>query len=320
MAADRINLYIDDREIAVTITQLEEYSRTGNRSSLPPEIEGIYPYLEPEEQDAFDKFPAQLKKAISIQPNEQLDPDEQDFLNFLVPSKQPQEQQQVLELMAEKGNGQTILDFLKALPVETLTQDNFVSVLTAYTPTKSKAPQPKTPQPKTPTPIDLRTWTQEGLLANGRWVVSPDGSSVLQTINGRPTFFVSPDNFINATINGTFKVQDSDNDFIGFVFGYQSPFTANGNPENDFDFFLFDWKKNLQTEPFAGRSGIGQEGFSLTKVNESIANPIPSFWWHEDSPQFDVLATDYGSSKGWRPYQEYDFTLLYQTDRIKIDI
>lgn len=166
------------------------------------------------------------------------------------------------------------------------------------------------------TPIDLRTWTKEGAPANGNWAVSADGSSVLQTINGSPTFFVSPDNFINTTINGKFKVNHLDDDFIGFVFGYQSPITANGDKANDFDFLLFDWKQARQTT----RNYTAQEGFSLSKVNGNITNYDPGFWAHKDSTQFDVLATDYGNDKGWKNKTEYDFTLLYQTDRIKIDI
>src|SRR5690554_3436137 len=75
-----------------------------------------------------------------------------------------------------------------------------------------------------PVPIDLNTWTEEGAPSNGNWVVSGDGSSVNQTINGDPTFFVSPNNFLNTAFDGSFSVNTTgDDDFIGFVFGYQSP-------------------------------------------------------------------------------------------------
>ena len=33
-----------------------------------------------------------------------------------------------------------------------------------------------------------------------------------------------------------------------------------------------------------------------------------------------MIASDYGSDKGWQDWTEYDFTLLYQSDRVKIDI
>ncbi|HAX80048.1 MAG TPA: hypothetical protein DCY88_30490 [Cyanobacteria bacterium UBA11372] len=166
-------------------------------------------------------------------------------------------------------------------------------------------------------PIDLRTWTKEGL--GGNWEVSSDGTSVLQTLHGLPTFFVSPDEFINKTITGKFKVEPKgnyDNDFIGFVFGYQSPIAVNGDQANNFNFLLFDWRQSPQEG--------AKEGFSLAKVNGNfnfrLGQPHPNFWVHKESEEFDLLDTDYGKGKGWKDNTEYDFSLLYQTDRIKIDI
>ena len=168
-----------------------------------------------------------------------------------------------------------------------------------------------------PVPIDLNTWNQQGSAANGNWNVSADGSSVLQTINGEPTFFVSPDDLFNTTINGTFGVETtSDDDYIGFVFGYQSPLSANSDPTNDYDFLLFDWKQGDQS--FGGQ--FANEGFSLNRVNGTISNVLPSFWGHNDSTEFDVLATDFGNDRGWADNTVYDFELLFQSNRIKIDI
>ena len=166
-------------------------------------------------------------------------------------------------------------------------------------------------------PINLNTWNQESASGNGNWTVAPDGNSVFQSINGNPTFFVSPDDFINTTFNGEFQVQTTgDDDYIGFVFGYQSPLAANGDAVNDYDFFLFDWKQNNQTS--GGQ--LAQEGFTLSRVQGTINDFLPGFWGHNDSTEFDVLATDYGSTRGWADNTEYDFTLLYQEDRITIDI
>ncbi len=165
-------------------------------------------------------------------------------------------------------------------------------------------------------PIDLTTWQQEGSPENGNWVVSPDGSSVLQTINGIPTFFVSPDNFIDTEIKGKFGVASPgnwDDDWIGFVFGYQSPIAANGDELNNLNFLLFDWKQN-------GGISRGNEGFSLIKVDGNFTNLDATFWRRSPTPEFEFLATNYGSNKGWRDNTEYDFTLLYQSNRIKIDI
>jgi len=102
---------------------------------------------------------------------------------------------------------------------------------------------------------------------------------------------------------------------VGFVFGYQSPIVANSDGVNEMDFLLFDWRKNSYKK--------SKEGFRLAKVNGTMNNNPKVFWGHESSPEFKVLATDYASKKGekgWKRNKEDDFTLLYETDRIKIDI
>ena len=88
------------------------------------------------------------------------------------------------------------------------------------------------------TPVKLGNWKHEGLLANGSWTISADSLSVRQAVNDEPTFFVSPDTFENVTIRGSFYVDSGDDDYIGFVFGYQRPDGA----EEYFDFYLLDWK------------------------------------------------------------------------------
>ena len=156
-------------------------------------------------------------------------------------------------------------------------------------------------------PIDLNTWTKQGPPGNGTWTVSADGSYVVQSINGNPTFFVSPDNYINTTFDGKFRVQQSfDDDYIGFVFGYQKPVAANGDGVNDWEFLLFDWKQGNQSGSL--------EGFTLAQVNGTA--PIP-FGNHQTSgPGYTVLASDTGSTRGWADNTTYDFSLTYRTDRV----
>ncbi len=163
-------------------------------------------------------------------------------------------------------------------------------------------------------PIDLSNWSVEGNPANGNWVIAPDSLSVLQTINGAPTFFVGPDILINTVVRGNLKVETTgDDDFIGFVFGYQRPV---GN-EDYFEFILLDWKQITQTwNPWTA-----QEGLTLSKVQGTVTGNLASgsvpYWDHSDSA-FVVLDTDYGADRGWLDNTEYTFELIYESNRIRI--
>ena len=155
--------------------------------------------------------------------------------------------------------------------------------------------------------IDLSTWSQQGAASNGTWTVAADGSSVIQSINGNPTFFTSADSSINKEYTGSFGVEtSSDDDFVGFVFGF------NGLD----DFYLFDWKQGSQT--YNGRTA--QEGFTLSKISSGANVTSLSNLWDHSGTGISVLGTDYGSTKGWADNVSYDFTLGYSDTEISISI
>jgi hypothetical protein len=170
-------------------------------------------------------------------------------------------------------------------------------------------------------PVDLRSWSERGNAGNGTWTVAADGSSVFQSINGDPTFFVSPTNIVNTAIRGQITVTGGgDDDYVGFVFGFTAPGGNAASGEDAQNYVLFDWKQNDQN--FGGF--LAREGFSLNRVNGTIApaNYERYFWGHTDAngAPFDVLATDFGSTRGWALNTTYDFTILYQENRIRIDL
>ncbi|RMG18113.1 MAG: PKD domain-containing protein [Bacteroidetes bacterium] len=174
------------------------------------------------------------------------------------------------------------------------------------------------------TDVDLRTWIQEGVLANGDWRVSLDansgiGRSVYQTINHDPTFFVSPDTFMNVKIYGTIRIEDDwDNDFVGFVFGYNGPAESQGM--SDYDFLLFDWKKEMQNQE--GRRG--NEGMTLSKVEGDLTgfdNMYDHFWQHDNADgKFERQAEVWGDGRGWEYNTDYHFELVYTSTRVMITI
>lgn len=161
--------------------------------------------------------------------------------------------------------------------------------------------------------IDLSTWVEEGDTTNGEWTVGGGGSSVAQTINGDPTFLVSPDSFINVIITGRIRVNTTnDDDWVGFVFGYQDPDTLS---PNYYDFYLFDWKQADQN--FSGF--FGAEGYSLSRMQGNITN-LPQAFAGKQGPFCNLIASDFGNTKGWNDLTNYDFALTYTNTRTVISI
>lgn len=99
------------------------------------------------------------------------------------------------------------------------------------------------------TGIDFSTWLKFG--TDGNWVVSTDHKSVRQTVNGKPTFFLSNDIFSNVVFEGKMMTSDSDDDYMGMVFGWQS----------ETDFFAVDWKGGGGNPP-------AKTGLRLIKVKD----------------------------------------------------
>jgi hypothetical protein len=166
-------------------------------------------------------------------------------------------------------------------------------------------------------PLDLLLWSRQGAASNGSWQVAADGQSVLQTINGAPSFYVSPNDFIDTTIRGSFRVETTaDDDFIGFVLGFRAPLTPEEAANNTFDFIVLDWKQTAQNEPGLGSAA---EGFTLARVQGTLADPSAALWSHA-APAITVLATDHGGTRGWTENQDHQFEVFYESDRIRISI
>ncbi len=162
--------------------------------------------------------------------------------------------------------------------------------------------------------IDFNTWTVEGPPANGNWNVNAPGTSVTQTINGLPTFFVSPEEFINVRITGTISTSGGDDDYIGFVFGYRNPISQPG-PNYPMQTMLFDWKQGNQGTATEGRYLVQMDTTFALGNNGSIS---PFFWEKQSTPAHNLLSSTTGPGTGWNQNVNYNFELTYLADRTVI--
>jgi len=158
-------------------------------------------------------------------------------------------------------------------------------------------------------PVDLSGWGSEG---QGNWAVQAGNNSVFQSQNGQPTvFFETGSNSLNTALSGTIEVQTaSDDDFIGFVLGYQAGELSSSNT----DYWLIDWKQSNQFY----NGGTGSAGLALSHVTDSSnANSFTDFWGHTGGVNEIARATSLGAT-GWSDNTEYLFDLTFTNNLIEV--
>ena len=130
LAAERIlwsiQLANKTYEIDISLAGVERFAQTGDISGLPPEFSSLN--LTPEFKEYLQE---QLNTPITSSsnlPHKILE----NLISLLLPNSTEEKQQAAIKLMVQKANGKTAINFLKALPVDTITPDNFWGLLNDY--------------------------------------------------------------------------------------------------------------------------------------------------------------------------------------------
>ncbi len=143
--------------------------------------------------------------------------------------------------------------------------------------------------------LDLSDW-KSVLLTNSsdnqpNWVLDSSKTSVTQKINGRPSAFVSNIECNNAIIQGNFSVNSSDDDYIGFVFGYKDI----GH------YYLFDWKQLDQD--------VARKGMNVKLINTD--NPVYDTELWPSSGSGNKVKSLYHNNIGYKNNIVYNFNLNF---------
>lgn len=140
-----------------------------------------------------------------------------------------------------------------------------------------------------------------------KWFVYNRGAEILQTENSDPGLAVGFDAFGGVDFEGTFFVDDIwDDDYVGFIFSYQS----------NRKFYSVMWKKSDQTypdhDPFKAEA---KRGIQLKLINSETG---PGKWlrnslWHTgDYPnQVKLLWID-PQNVGWKASTAYRWLLMHR--------
>jgi len=173
-------------------------------------------------------------------------------------------------------------------------------------------------------PVDLSTWTAENYASvsgfpDGTWTVAGGGVSVTQSENGQPTVFYSDFAAHNTDAVGKIRVTGTDDDFIGFVFGFDPGDSTSAGA----DYLLVDWKSGNQVHDFGSPStdpgGLAPAGLAVSRISG-----VPSadeFWQHTTYSGGGLTeltrATNLGST-GWAIGVEYEFEFVFLPTQIQV--
>lgn len=163
--------------------------------------------------------------------------------------------------------------------------------------------------------IDLRNWSELAIIEHETlpaiWDISDDGLSVKQQTNTWPAVLVSDFEVTNNRIRGAWRVEDTgaglggrrDDDFIGFVFGFQ----------DESHFYVFDWKRSAQQVP----GFTAQRGMTVKVVESDTDLELGELW--SSTGVGDRIRTLFPANDiPWENFTEYGFDLTFNEGRFKI--
>jgi thrombospondin 2/3/4/5 len=140
-----------------------------------------------------------------------------------------------------------------------------------------------------------------------KWVIYNQGAEMVQTLNSDPGLSIGYDSFNGVDFEGTLFVDtNEDDDYIGFIFSYQS----------NKRFYAIAWKRNKQEywdkNPF---SATAEPGIQIKLVNSKTGpgEVLRNSLWHSGNTTDEVtLLWSDPKNVGWRQKTAYRWHLIHR--------
>ena len=164
-------------------------------------------------------------------------------------------------------------------------------------------------------PVDLSTWISEdgfGTQPPANWNLAGDNNSVTQTVNSDPgVFYDGNGSSQGKALSGTIRVNTaSDDDFIGFVLGFDNG-ELNGTAAST-DYWLVSWKQGNQNH----LGEFAAAGLSLSHVTGT--DPTGADLWGHVGVVNEVKRGTSLGNVGWSDLTEYTFDLIFTSTLIQV--
>ncbi len=172
-------------------------------------------------------------------------------------------------------------------------------------------------------PLLLDTWNDEsyrfGIEAPGSWLLSDDARSAEQLNRNDASVFYSDFMLANdAVVAELVSVDNSEDDYMGFVLGFDPGETQDPNAE----YLVIDWKKVSQSGVIGGETFTAEAGLAVSRVfGEPSVAELFGHIDHPTSPAGGVVelarAANLGGI-GWDTASRYEFTFEVKPTSLKV--
>jgi hypothetical protein len=150
-------------------------------------------------------------------------------------------------------------------------------------------------------------WQNDG----GSWSYNTARSEWIQSTQSTTVLFDPTSEALGKSISGYVRVNtSSDDDFMGFVLGYQENEISNGP---DTDFWLIDWKQNTQN---SGSGIYASRGLRLSHVQ----NGAVDYWGHSTEAFTTIARGKTLGNRGWSDKKNHSFDIIYDSNLIEVSI